>query len=219
MQRRLYRLKTTTGLGIALRLATSALPDYRACPGSGPQHTAVQLICPSLAYLRSAWTDYARNQPSSHPLVSIMTFSAVDDSLSPRDHHVISMWAQYFPYQPDQRADDAAESVLTTVAQFAPNIRDIIVDKLVETPAFLERELGLIRGDLQHLQLSPGQMFMLRPGWNLSQYRTPIEALYLTGASTHPGGGIMGMSGYNAAHALLAHKITSASLDSTLQVG
>ncbi len=210
MRTRIESLKTTNGLGIALRLAASGLPDYRACPGSGgPQHTAVQLICPSLSYLQDAWNDYARQQVSVHPLVSVMTFSALDETLSPPGKHVISLWAQYFPYQFTAGADcesaaaRAAERVLDTVAQVAPNIRDILLDRLIETPAFLESEFDLIRGDIQHLMLSPGQMFMLRPGWNLSQYHTPIKALYLTGASTHPGGGIMGMSGYNTAQAVL----------------
>jgi phytoene dehydrogenase-like protein len=210
VQQHLRSVKIANGLGVALRLATTALPDYAAYPSSdGLVHTAIQLICPSLSYLRDAWQAYTNGQLSDNPLVSIMTFSAQDKSLSPPGKHVISLWAQYFPYQLsnnmrwDQVEQTAADRILATVAQYAPNIRDCIIDQLIESPLYLERELGLVRGDLQHLQLSPGQMFMLRPVWGLSQYRTPIDGLYLTGSSTHPGGGIMGMSGYNAAHVIL----------------
>lgn len=210
VQRRIRNVKPANGLGLALRLATTALPDYLAYPSNdGLAHTAIQLICPSLSYLRNAWQAYANGQLADNPLVSIMTFSAQDKSLSPPGKHVISLWAQYFPYQLsnhmrwDQVEQTAADRIVATVAQYAPNIRDSIIDQLIESPLYLERELGLVRGDLQHLQLSPGQMFMLRPAAGLSQYRAPIDGLYLTGASTHPGGGIMGMSGYNAAHVIL----------------
>jgi phytoene dehydrogenase-like protein len=208
MRRRIDQLKTNNGLGVALRLALNGLPEYRAYPEAGA-HTAVQLICPSMAYLKSAWNAYHEGRPSPDPVVAMMTFSAVDNTLSPPGKHVASIWAQYFPYQLadgvawESLTESVAAQILDVVAQYAPSIRDNILDMVVQTPVSLEKELGLIGGDLQHLNMSPGQMFMFRPGWNFSQYSTPIKRLYLTGSSTHPGGGIMGMAGYNAANAIL----------------
>ena len=93
--------------------------------------------------------------------------------------------------------------MLDKLAEYAPNVKDAVIDQLVEHPLYLERELGLLRGNVMHLEMSIDQMFMLRPALTMSNYRGPLKGLYLTGASTHPGGGIMGASGRNAAHVLL----------------
>ena len=93
--------------------------------------------------------------------------------------------------------------MLDTLGEYAPNIKGAVIDKLIETPLFLEQELGLRQGNVMHLEMSIDQMFMLRPAITVSQYKTPVKGLYLTGASTHPGGGIMGAAGRNAAHVIL----------------
>ena len=95
------------------------------------------------------------------------------------------------------------EKMLDKLAEYAPNVKRAVIGKLVETPLFLERELGLLRGNVMHLEMSIDQMFMMRPALTMSNYRAPIKGLYFTGASTHPGGGIMGAAGRNAAHVLL----------------
>jgi phytoene dehydrogenase-like protein len=93
--------------------------------------------------------------------------------------------------------------MLAKLAEYAPNVTDAVVGQLVETPLFLERELGLLRGNVMHLEMSVNQMFMMRPALDMSDYRGPLKGLYLTGASTHPGGGIMGAAGRNTAAVVL----------------
>ena len=138
-----------------------------------------------------------------------MTFSAADPTLAPPGKHTLFVWGQYYPYELADREDwdeiqeREAGRMLDVMSQYAPNVKSAVIDKLIETPLYLERELGLLRGNVMHLEMSIDQMFMLRPIIGMSDYRTPIEGLYLTGASTHPGGGIMGASGRNAAQTIL----------------
>ena len=119
------------------------------------------------------------------------------------------LWAQYYPYELaggaswDDIAEREADRILDTFEQYAPGTRDAVVGRLFQHPEWLERELGLFRGNVMHLEMNLRQMFSLRPFWSASRYRTPIPGLYITGASTHPGGGIMGASGRNAAGVLL----------------
>jgi phytoene dehydrogenase-like protein len=96
-----------------------------------------------------------------------------------------------------------ADQMLATLARYAPNVTDAVIGQLVEHPLYLERELGLLRGNVMHLEMSIDQMFMMRPALTMSNYRGPLPGLYLTGASTHPGGGIMGAAGRNAAQVVL----------------
>jgi phytoene dehydrogenase-like protein len=138
-----------------------------------------------------------------------MTFSAVDPTLAPPGKHTLFLWGQYHPYRLASGASwvdvarREADRMLTTLAQYAPNVTDAVIDQLIETPAFLEETLGLRQGNVMHLEMSIDQMFMMRPALTLSDYRMPLKGLYLTGASTHPGGGIMGAAGRNAARVLL----------------
>ena len=134
-----------------------------------------------------------------------MTFSPIDDTLAPAGKHILSLWAQYFPYARrdgrhwDDCADAMADSILETVYEYAPNLRGKISDRYIQTPLELERRLGLVQGNVMHVEMSLDQMFCFRPLPELSQYTTPIPGLFLTGASTHPGGGVFGASGLNAA--------------------
>ncbi len=119
------------------------------------------------------------------------------------------LWAQYFPYELaqgqswDEIEQRVANQILDTFEQYAPGTRDKIVGQLFQHPLWLERELGLFRGNVMHLEMSLDQMFMMRPSISMSGYRSHVKGLYLTGASTHPGGGIMGASGRNAARVIL----------------
>ena len=202
------------GFGMIVRYAMRELPDYTALPSSpggrpGHQHRALQFICPSLGYLERAYGDYLGGRPSDDPALIAMTFSAADPTLAPPGQHTLFLWGQYYPYElADGRSwDDIGQSVadrmLDKLAEYAPNVKDAVIGQLVEHPLYLERELGLLRGNVMHLEMSIDQMFMLRPALTMSQYRGPVKGLYLTGASTHPGGGIMGAAGRNAAHVLL----------------
>jgi phytoene dehydrogenase-like protein len=142
-----------------------------------------------------------------------MTPSSVDPSIAPPGKHVLYLWAQYHPYDlaGGERWDDVREReanrLLQTLAEYAPNmpaeVRDV-AHHYIQTPLDLERNLGLLKGNIMHLDMSLDQMFMFRPLPELAYYRTPIAGLYLTGASTHPGGGVSGASGRNAAHAVLS---------------
>ncbi len=210
----IQRSRVGNGFGMILRCAMRELPNYTAAPSPtdgapGPQHHALQFICPSLEYLDCAYADYLAGKPSSQPGLIAMTFSAVDDSLAPPGKHTMFLWGQYYPYELasgenwDDIADREADHMLETLAAYAPNAPGAVEGRLVETPLYLERELGLLRGNVMHLEMSLDQMFLMRPALTLSNYRTPIRGLYLTGASTHPGGGIMGAAGRNAARAVL----------------
>ena len=202
------------GFGMVVRCAVTELPDYAAAPtpasGVGEPHIAMQFICPDLGYLERAYGDYVAGRPSSEPGLIAMTWSAADPTLAPEGKHVLFLWGQYFPYELstgeswDEIGEREAHKLLGVLRRYAPNMTpDKVIGWLVETPLYLERELGLYRGNVMHLEMSVDQMFMLRPALSLGNYRGPLKGLYLTGASTHPGGGIMGASGMNAAAALL----------------
>ncbi len=138
-----------------------------------------------------------------------MTFSAVDPMLSPPGKHVLFLWGQYYPYAPapgdgwDEIGEREADRMLAKLAEYAPNVTGAEIARLTQTPLWLERELGLLRGNVMHLEMSVSQMFALQPALTISSYRAPIKRLFLTGASTHPGGGIMGAAGRNATTVLL----------------
>lgn len=213
MRERVNKARIGNGFGMIVRIAADRLPDYTALPSNGeiaPQHRAMQFLCPSLEYLERAYGDFLAGRPSDQPAVISMTFSAADDTLAPPGKHTIFLWSQYFPYELasgenwDDIADREADKIYGVLQQYAPNMTaDAVIGRLIETPLYLERELGLYRGNVMHLEMSVDQMFMLRPALGLGMYRAPIKGLYLTGASTHPGGGIMGASGRNAAAAVM----------------
>ena len=201
------------GFGMIVRYAMDELPNYTALPsppnGAGPQHVALQFICPDLDYLDRAYGDYLGKRPSEAPGLVAMTFSAIDHTLAPPGKHILFLWGQYYPYElaSGESWDDAgpreADHMLATLARYAPNVTGAVRGQLIETPLYLERELGLLRGNVMHLEMSFDQMFMMRPALSMSNYRGPLKGLYFTGASTHPGGGIMGAAGRNAAGVLL----------------
>lgn len=209
---RLHRIRTGNGFGMAIRCATSALPDYLAAPSGGRPHEShhgLQLLSPHMDHVRRAYYDYVRGEPATDPAVIAMTFSAIDPDVAPPDRHTVFLWAQYFPYhlanghQWDDIREQIADRVLDVLIRYAPNMRDAILDRYIQTPTDLEQTPGLPSGNVMHLEMSLDQMFFFRPLPELAHYRTPIRGLYLTGASTHPGGGVFGASGYNTAHTVL----------------
>ncbi len=209
------KARVGNGFGMVVRYAVDELPNYTAKPldagqMQGEHHLSMQFMCPDISYLERAYADYLAGRPSRDPALISMTWSAADPSLAPENKHVMFLWAQYFPYQLadgatwDQIENDVEQNLLATLRRYAPNMtNDKIVGKLIETPVYLERELGLPRGNVMHLEMSVDQMFMLRPALTMGNYRAPVKGLYLTGASTHPGGGIMGAAGRNAAAVVL----------------
>lgn len=201
-------LRAGNGFGAILRLALNRKIRYSASPGDEAR-IGLQLLCRDTAQINAAYGDFLRSEPATDPPLVAMSFSAVDDTLAPPGGEVLWLWGQYFPYQLcpgldwDEIADRVANRFLDTFESFAPGTRESIVGQLFQHPHWLERELGLFRGNVMHLEMSLDQMFMLRPFLGMSGYRTHLKGLYLTGASTHPGGGIMGASGRNAARVLL----------------
>jgi len=200
-------MRTGNGFGAILRLALNGPVRYTAHPGDEAR-VALQLLCRDRGQISAAYGDYLRGEPTRDPPIVAMSFSAVDETLAPPGHEVLWLWAQYYPYQlQGQRWDDIAEReadrILDAFEQYAPGTRDKVVGSLFQHPLWLERELGLYRGNVMHLEMSMDQMFMMRPFLGMSGYRTHLKGLYLTGASTHPGGGIMGASGRNSSRVVL----------------
>jgi phytoene dehydrogenase-like protein len=200
-------MRVGNGFGVMLRLALREPIRYAAAPGRDSR-VALQLLCRDRAQLHAAYADYLRGEPAADPPLVAMSFSAVDESLAPPGGEVLWLWGQYFPYELargswDELEHPVAERLLDAFERYAPGTREKVVGRLFQSPAWLECELGLQRGNVMHLEMSATQMFMLRPFAGMSGYRTHLKGLYLTGASTHPGGGIMGASGRNAARVLL----------------
>lgn len=200
-------LRAGNGFGAVLRLALSGPVTYTAHPGREAR-VGLQLLCRDRRQIASAYGDYLQGRPAQDPPIVAMTFSAVDDTLAPPGGEVLWLWGQYYPYDLaegtwDTRADEVADHLLDTFERYAPGTRDRVVGRLFQHPLWLERELGLYRGNVMHLEMSLDQMFLLRPMAGMAGYRAHLKGLYLTGASTHPGGGIMGASGRNAARVLL----------------
>lgn len=209
---RVRRIRVGNGFGMTVRCAASALPDYIAAPSGGAPHEShhgLQLLCPSMEYVRRAYVDYLQGQPSRDPAVIAMTFSAIDPDVAPPGMHTVFLWSQYFPYelaggqQWDDVREQVADNILEVLYRYAPNMRGAIVDRFIQTPLDLERRLALPRGNVMHVEMSLDQMFFFRPLPELASYRTPLRGLYLTGASMHPGGGVFGASGYNTARVVL----------------
>ncbi|MBA2646992.1 MAG: NAD(P)/FAD-dependent oxidoreductase [Pyrinomonadaceae bacterium] len=213
MARRVASVRVGNGFGMIVRCAMSELPDYTAAPSGGQAsacHQGLQLLCPSTAYLDAAYGDYLRGRPSENPAALVMTFSAIDPTLAPKGRHTMFVWGQYYPYELadqqqswDDLAEREADRLIAVVNGYAPNVRGAVIDRFIQTPLDLERRLGLLRGNVMHVEMELDQMFLYRPLPELAGYRTPIKNLYLTGASTHPGGGVFGASGRNTAHVVL----------------
>ncbi|MEM1268861.1 MAG: NAD(P)/FAD-dependent oxidoreductase [Bacteroidota bacterium] len=203
-----YRdMRIGNGFGAILRLALDAPIEYTAYPGPEAR-IALQLVCPSVHDINRAYGQYLGGHPSTDPPIVAMTFSAVDDTIAPAGGEVLWLWAQYFPYELadghwDDIEDRVADHIIDTFEKYAPGTRDKIVGQLFQHPLWLERNLGLFKGNVMHLEMSIDQMFAMRPMLGHAEYRSHLPGLYLTGASTHPGGGIMGASGRNAAGVLL----------------
>ena len=204
------RMRVGNGFGAILRLALDKPVEYTASPGLQAR-TGLQLVCRDRQQILDAYADYLRGDPAADPPIVAMTFSSVDDTLAPPGGEVLWLWAQYFPYEMsggktwDQVEDQVAESILDTFEAYAPGTKASVVGQLFQHPVWLERELGLRRGNVMHLEMTIDQMFSLRPSMSLSGYKGPVDGLFLTGASMHPGGGIMGASGRNAARVVLKY--------------
>ena len=205
-------VRVGNGFGMILRLALKDKVRYRQ-HHEPESRVGLGLLIKNERQLMQGYGEYLAGEPTRDPPLIAMSFSAVDDSLAPPSGEVLWLWAQYYPYELAsgtwaERQAEAREYILNAFEHYAPHTRDNIVGELVQTPLWLEQNLGLHRGNVMHLEMTFDQMFALRPWIGASGYRFPtVRGLYLTGASTHPGGGIMGASGRTAARVLL-HDLT-----------
>jgi phytoene dehydrogenase-like protein len=201
-----YRCASGT---LRLNVALSELPDFTARPGKGDHLTGSISITPSLAYLEDAYRDAKIVGLPRKPAVEVCIPSIIDPTLAPEGKHVASLFCQHFnPLLPDGRdwddaKEEAADRVIDTVTQYAPNFGSAIIARKVLTPKDLEREFGLVGGDIFHGCLHMDQLFSLRPAPGFADYRTPVAGLYLCGSGAHPGGGVSGIPGHNAAREIL----------------
>jgi phytoene dehydrogenase-like protein len=211
--RRMRAFKTGSGT-FRMNVALSELPDFRVLPGkeTAEHHTAGIIIAPTMDYMEQAYTDARAFGWSRAPIVEMKIPSTVDDSLAPPGMHVASLFCQQFaPVLPDGRNWDdereaAADHIIETVTRHAPNFRRAIIARQIHSPLDLERKFGLIGGDIMHGHMSLDQLWAARPILGHGDYRGPIAGLYMCGSGTHPGGGVTGAPGHNAAHEILADR-------------
>jgi phytoene dehydrogenase-like protein len=202
---RRYKYRGSSG---KVNLALDALPDFTCLPGPGPHLRGAISISPSIAYMERAYDEAKYGRYSRHPYIDMVIPSLTDPSVAPPGKHVVSCFVQYAPYHLkegswDDHREAFGDAVINTLAEYAPNIRDTILHRQVVTPLDLEREWGLTEGNIFQGELTLEQLFFLRPAPGWAQYRTPIKQLYMCGSATHPGGGIMGAPGRNAAMRIL----------------
>lgn len=213
LRKRVSQIRVGNGFGMVVRHAVTELPQYLGIQsdanGVAPCHRGLQLLCPSMEYLRRAYVEYLAGFPPQEPAVVAMTFSSMDPTLAPPGQHVLFGWAQYHPYQMsngenwDDIAEREADKIWEVICRYAPNMRGKMIDRYIQTPTEIERVLALPRANVMHVEMGLDQMFFFRPLPELSSYSTPVKGLYLTGASTHPGGGVFGASGRSAAKVVL----------------
>ncbi len=199
-----------TSPSLKINVALSELPDFKAWPGRepGPQHRGTIHICPTFDYLERAYDDAKYGRPSESPILECTIPSVVDPTVAPPGRHLMSMFIQYAPtYLRGASWDDVkekfADRCFDILNEYAPNFRSAVIDRQVLSPLDMERVYGLTGGNIFQGAMPLHRLFFLRPAPGYSNYRTPIAGLYLCGAATHPGGGIMGACGYNAAREIL----------------
>jgi phytoene dehydrogenase-like protein len=201
-----YKYRGSSG---KVNLALDGLPNFTCLPGDGPHLRGAVSISPAVDYMERAYDDAKYGRYSRKPYIDIVIPSLTDPSVAPPGKHVMSCFVQYAPYHLkegtwDEKREEFGDTVVNTLSEYAPNLKSIILHRQVLTPLDIERKFGLSEGNIFQGELSLEQLFFLRPvpGW--AQYRTPIRNLYMCGSATHPGGGIMGAPGLNAAKKILS---------------
>ena len=203
-----YRVK---GSVVKVLLGLGELPNFTALPGTsvGPQHTGGIVINPSLDYLERAWDDCKRGHPSARPFMDCYIQTATEDGLAPPGKHTLSLYVQYAPYDLaegtwDERRDEIGRNIVATLAEYAPNLPNAIEQMRVLGPPDIERIVGITGGNIFHGEILPDQMFGYRPVPGFSDYRSPVDGLYLCGSGSWPGGAVFGAPGRNCALEVLA---------------
>jgi phytoene dehydrogenase-like protein len=190
---------------LRINVALSELPDFTCLPNAGaaaqPHHASGIILGPSLGYMDRAWHDAEANGFAAAPIVEMLVPSTVDDSLAPAGAHVASLFCQQFRPDADWSTlkDAAVDAIFSMVERYCPSFRRALLGYRALSPRDLEDEFGLVGGDIFHGQLSLDQLFSMRPLLGYARYRGPIAGLYHCGSGAHPGGGVTGAPGYNAA--------------------
>ncbi len=195
---------------LKINVALSELPDFHAAPGTqaGPHHRGTIHICPDLDYIERAYDHAKYGQPSDRPILECTIPSVVDPTVAPTGTHLMSIFVQYAPYSLrdatwDQLREPFADRCFDLLTEYAPNFRASVIARQVLTPLDLERTFALTGGNIFHGAMSLNQLFCFRPVPGYADYGSPIRGLYLCGAAAHPGGGVTGIAGRNAAREIL----------------
>jgi phytoene dehydrogenase-like protein len=192
-----------------MNVALNALPSFTALPGAGDHLSAGIILAPSLGYMDRAWQDARDHGWSRQPVVEVLIPSTLDDTLAPSGQHVASLFCQHVaPQLPDGKSwddhrEEVADLMIATVDHYAPGFAASVVGRQVLSPLDLERQFGLLGGDIFHGALSLNQLFSARPMLGHADYRGPLKGLYHCGSGAHPGGGVTGAPGHNAAQVIL----------------
>ena len=203
---RRYKFRGSSG---KVNMALDALPNFTSLPGEGPHLRGAISISPSVDYMERAYDDAKYGAFSRRPYIDMVIPTLTDPSVAPPGKHILSCFVQYAPYKLargtwDDQREAFGDTVIDTIAEYAPNIRDVILHRQVLTPLDIEREFGLTEGNIFQGELTLEQLFFGRPVAGWANYTTPIRGLWMCGSATHPGGGIMGAPGRNAALRILA---------------
>jgi phytoene dehydrogenase-like protein len=192
-----------------INVALSELPRFSCLPGASEHLTAGIILAPSLSYMERAYFDARLHGWSKQPIVELVIPSTLDDSLAPPGRHVASLFCQHVaPHLADGESWDnhretVADLMIDTVNTYAPNFKAAVLGRQIMSPLDLERTFGLCDGDIFHGALSLDQLFSARPMLGHGNYRGPLRALYMCGSGTHPGGGVTGAPGHNAAREII----------------
>jgi phytoene dehydrogenase-like protein len=195
-----------------INLALSEVPDFTCLPGvtPGPQHRGTIHLCPTREYIERAFDRAKYGYISDNPIIEATIPSSIDTTVAPAGRHIMSMFTQYFPYRlaPDAGSLEEnqrryAERCIDIMTEYAPNFRRAVIDYQVLAPKDLEDTFGLTGGNIMQGTMALSSLLFMRPVPGYADYRTPVRGLYLCGAATHPGGGVMGACGYNAAREIL----------------
>ena len=202
---RRYKYRGSSG---KVNLALDGLPDFTCLPGPGNHLRGAISISPSMEYMERAYDQAKYGEFSRRPYIDMVIPSLTDPSVAPPGKHILSCFVQYAPYKLasgtwDEQREAFGNTVIDTISQFAPNLKNLIIGKQFITPLDIERQTGLTEGNIFQGELSLEQLFFLRPAAGWARYRTPIKKLYMCGSATHPGGGIMGAPGRLAALEIL----------------
>jgi phytoene dehydrogenase-like protein len=205
---RMQRYRCASGT-FRMNVALAQLPRFTCLPEAGDHLTGGMIIGPSLGYFDRAYQDARRTGWSREPIVEMLIPSTLDDSLAPPGRHVASLFCQHVaPQLPDgaswdEHREAVADLMIETVDRAAPGFKASVLGRVAYSPLDLERTFGLVGGDIMHGALALDQIFSARPVLGHADYRSPLAGLYMCGSGTHPGGGVTGAPGHNAAHEIL----------------